>query len=66
MGGWKINGRKIMSTIVKVVVGMALGYGIWTLKNSEITMEDRVVNLLKSNRFKKIRQALQPNESAKG
>ena len=55
-----------MSTIVKVVVGMALGYGIWTLKNSEITMEDRVVNLLKSNRFKKIRQALQPNESAKG
>lgn len=55
-----------MSTIVKVVVGMALGYGIWTLKNSEITMEDRVVNLLKSNRFKKIRQALQPNEPSKG
>lgn len=55
-----------MSTIVKVVVGMVLGYGIWTLKNSEITMEDRVVNLLKSNRFKKIRQALQPNEPVKG
>jgi hypothetical protein len=45
---------------------MVLGYGIWTMKNSEISMEDRVVNLLKSKRFEKIRRALQPNEPAKG
>ncbi len=52
-----------MSTIVKVVVGMVLGYGLWALKDSEITMEDRVVNLLKSKRFEKIRQALQQGEN---
>jgi len=48
------------------VVGMALGYGIWSLKNSETSLEDRLVTLLKSKRFEKIRRALQPNEPAKG
>jgi hypothetical protein len=39
-----------------------LGYGFWALKDSESSMEDWVVNLLKSNRFKKIRQALQQGQ----
>ncbi len=55
-----------MSGIGKVVVGMVLGYGIWALKNSETSLEDRLVALLKSKRFEKIRRALQPNEPAKG
>ncbi len=55
-----------MSTIAKVVVGMALGYGIWALKNSETSLEDRLVEILKSKRFEKIRRALQTNEPVKG
>lgn len=48
-----------MSGIVKVVIGMVLGYGIWKLKNSDVSLEDRLVTLLKSRRFEKIRRALQ-------
>jgi hypothetical protein len=48
-----------MSGIVKVVIGMALGYGIWALKNSDVSLEDRLVVILKSRRFEKIRRALQ-------
>lgn len=66
MGGWNRNRGKVMSTIGKVIVGMALGYGIWALKNSDVSLEDRLVELLKSRRFEKIRRALQPNEPAKG